>query len=80
MISRAYITEWRDKMPWKLDSQVEQDLILSRLLVELFSDNLKKKIKNPGFRKDTEILLSARINYLPDAGYKIVSSRLVELL
>lgn len=40
MISRAFITEWRDKYPWNLDSQVEQDLILSRLLVELFSNTV----------------------------------------
>jgi len=40
MISRAYITEWREKVFWKTDSQVEQDLILSRLLVEIFSNKL----------------------------------------
>ncbi len=38
MIPRSYITEWRNYAPWILDSQVEHDLILSRLLVELFSN------------------------------------------
>ena len=38
MIQRAYITAWRAHAPWYLDAQVEQDLVLSRALVELFSD------------------------------------------
>jgi predicted nucleotidyltransferase component of viral defense system len=39
MIPRADITEWRTSgFPWKTDAMVEQDLILSRLLVELFSE------------------------------------------
>jgi hypothetical protein len=40
MIQRAFITEWRAKAPWALDEQVEQDLILSRALVELYSDSV----------------------------------------
>ncbi len=40
MISRAYIIEWRNSAPWILDSQVEHDLILNRLLVELFSNKI----------------------------------------
>ncbi len=36
MIPRAYITEWRDRAPWPSDEQVEQDLIITRALVELF--------------------------------------------
>lgn len=38
MIPRAYITAWRSFAPWKFDSQVEQDLIVCRSLVELFSN------------------------------------------
>jgi predicted nucleotidyltransferase component of viral defense system len=38
MISRAYITAWRANAPWSTDAQVEQDLVLSRALVEIFSD------------------------------------------
>jgi len=38
MISRAHITAWRSKAPWATDAQVEQDLIISRAIVELFSD------------------------------------------
>ncbi len=38
MIPRDYITEWRGRAPWSEDFQVEQDLIISRALAELFSD------------------------------------------
>jgi predicted nucleotidyltransferase component of viral defense system len=38
LIQRAYITAWRAHAPWYLDAQVEQDLVLSRVLVELFSN------------------------------------------
>ncbi len=38
MIPQQYITEWSEIAPWKANEQVEQDLIICRALVELFSD------------------------------------------
>lgn len=38
MISRAHITAWQSRAPWSTDAQVEQDLVVSRAIVELFSD------------------------------------------
>jgi predicted nucleotidyltransferase component of viral defense system len=38
MIPRDYILEWRARAPWPQDAQVEQDLVISRALVEIFSD------------------------------------------
>ena len=38
MIPRDYITQWRERAPWSEDFQVEQDLVISRALVEIFSD------------------------------------------
>ena len=40
MIPRAHITAWRSKAPWSTDAQVEQDLVVCRALVDLFSDEL----------------------------------------
>ena len=37
MIPRDYVTEWRARAPWVQDAQVEQDLVIARALVELFS-------------------------------------------
>lgn len=40
MIPRDYITEWRNQAPWVQDFQVEQDLVISRALVAIFSHPL----------------------------------------
>ncbi|MCM1532647.1 MAG: nucleotidyl transferase AbiEii/AbiGii toxin family protein [Bacteroides sp.] len=38
MISRTAITQWHKVAPWNDNAQVEQDLIISRALVAIFSD------------------------------------------
>lgn len=43
MIPRDYITEWRAQAPWVQDFQVEQDLVISRALVEIFSDEVLRE-------------------------------------
>jgi predicted nucleotidyltransferase component of viral defense system len=40
MIPRAHITAWRKIAPWPADALVEQDLVLSRVLVELYAEDL----------------------------------------
>ena len=40
MIPRDYVTAWRTRAPWVQDAQVEQDLVLSRALVEIFSHSV----------------------------------------
>ena len=36
MIPKGHITAWRAYAPWAIDAQVEQDLVISRALVEMF--------------------------------------------
>lgn len=43
MIPRDYITEWRAQAPWVQDFQVEQDLIISKALVDIFSHSLLRE-------------------------------------
>ena len=38
MIPRDHVTAWRAHAPWANDDDVEQDLILSRVLVDIFAD------------------------------------------
>lgn len=38
MIPQNAIHAWRNKVPWNLDEQIEQDLLLSRAIVDLYSD------------------------------------------
>ena len=43
MIPEAFLNEWKNKKaPWIFSAQVEQDLILERLLVELYQDSYIK--------------------------------------
>jgi hypothetical protein len=45
MVPQAYITQWSNNVPWQSNEQVEQDLVISRALVEIFKDDfLSKKI------------------------------------
>ena len=42
MIPRDYITEWRARAPWERDSQVGQDLVICRALIDICSHPLLK--------------------------------------
>jgi predicted nucleotidyltransferase component of viral defense system len=67
MIPQRYIEEWRGTVLWILDSQVEQDLVITRAVVELFSDDLLKK--SLAFRGDTalhKLYLTPQIRYSED--------------
>lgn len=43
MIPQPSITEWRSHAPWIESHQVEQDLVLSKALVQIFSDQMLKE-------------------------------------
>jgi predicted nucleotidyltransferase component of viral defense system len=66
MIEESYIDEWRPEHPWS-NPQVEQDLIISRAIVEIFSDDLLRK--SLVFRGGTalhKIYLSPQARYSED--------------
>jgi predicted nucleotidyltransferase component of viral defense system len=64
MIPRAYLYEWQAYAPWQSNSQVEQDLIIARALVELFSDDLI--LNSLAFRGGTAL---HKLFLLPQARY-----------
>ncbi|HEX4045502.1 MAG TPA: nucleotidyl transferase AbiEii/AbiGii toxin family protein [Gammaproteobacteria bacterium] len=53
MIANAYLDEWQQVVPWSNIKMIEQDLIISRLLVELF--NHPKISESLAFRGGTAI-------------------------
>ena len=53
MIPKPHIAKWQQHAPWKEFAQVEQDLIISRALVEIFSDDFLKE--NLAFRGGTAL-------------------------
>ncbi|MGS2764035.1 nucleotidyl transferase AbiEii/AbiGii toxin family protein [Sinomicrobium sp. M5D2P9] len=53
MIPKPYIAKWKDYAPWNTNEQVEQNLIISRALVALFSDKFLSE--NLAFRGGTAL-------------------------
>lgn len=53
MIPKPYIAKWKDQAPWTTNEQVEQDLIISRALAALFSDEFLSE--NLAFRGGTAL-------------------------
>jgi predicted nucleotidyltransferase component of viral defense system len=53
MIPKPNIAKWQEKAPWRDFAQVEQDLIISRALIAIFSDDFLKE--NLAFRGGTAI-------------------------
>ncbi|MEN8122275.1 MAG: nucleotidyl transferase AbiEii/AbiGii toxin family protein [Bacteroidota bacterium] len=53
MIPKPYIAKWQEHVPWKQFYQVEQDLVISRALVEIFSDKYLRE--NLAFRGGTAL-------------------------
>lgn len=67
MIARRYIEEWKEFSPWPDNSQVEQDLVIERALVEMFSDKLISKTL--AFRGGTafhKLFLKPQVRYSED--------------
>ena len=67
MIPQRYIEQWRTVAPWMLDAQVEQDLVIARTMVEIFSDDLLKN--SLAFRGGTvlhKLYLQPQIRYSED--------------
>lgn len=67
MIGRAHLLEWREFAPWPLESQVEQDLVLSRALVEIFSDEiLRNEVALRGGTALNKLFLKKNLRYSED--------------
>ena len=43
MLPRRYIEEWKAFTPWPEDAQVEQDLVIEKAMLELFSDPFSQR-------------------------------------
>lgn len=70
MLPEAYITQWKLTCPWSRDEFVEQDIILSRLLVEIFSNDIVSN--NLAFRGGTalhKLYLSRPYRYSEDLDF-----------
>lgn len=67
MIPKPTIEKWRAVADWPQDYQVEQDLIISRALVEIFNhDYLKDKVAFRGGTGLNKIVFPKAIRYSED--------------
>jgi len=67
MILRGYIVEWSESIPWSAMHQVEQDLIISRVLVEIYKDEfLSKRLAFRGGTAIHRLFLTQQARYSED--------------
>jgi predicted nucleotidyltransferase component of viral defense system len=64
MIPKDFVLEWREYAPWPSDEQVEQDLVISRAVVEIFSN--KYLADRLAWRGGTAL---SKLYFLPAARY-----------
>jgi predicted nucleotidyltransferase component of viral defense system len=75
MISEDFITEWKINAPWQRLDMIEQDLIISRALVDLYNNDLIRK--NLVFRGGTalnKIYINPPARYSEDIDLVQISS------
>jgi len=67
MINRASIIQWRTQAPWNASEQVEQDLIICRALIAIFSDEyLASRLAFRGGTALHKLYLSPQSRYSED--------------
>lgn len=67
MIPKSHITAWGKKVPWRESWQVEQDLVIERALIEIFSDDfLKERLVFRGGTALHKIYLKPQARYSED--------------
>lgn len=67
MIPQSYITAWRKQAPWQENYQVEQDLIIHRSLIALFSDDfIRERLAFRGGTALHKLFLAPATRYSED--------------
>lgn len=67
MIPRGYIIEWSEQSPWNDMYQIEQDLIISRVLVTIYNDDyLSKRLAFRGGTAIHRLYITPQVRYSED--------------
>lgn len=67
MIPQLHITQWSNHVPWQFNEQVEQDLVISRALVEIFKDDfLAQKLAFRGGTALHKLYVTPQARYSED--------------
>ncbi len=79
MIPKAYIDAWRSQAPLQQDFQVEQDLIISRILVELYqNDYLKEHVAFRGGTALHKLFIKPQARYSEDIDLVQIKERRIK--
>lgn len=67
MIPRAFLTDWEIQAPWRLAARVEQDLIICRAVVDIFSEPaLRERLAFRGGTALHKLFLAPPVRYSED--------------
>ncbi len=67
MLPRRYIEEWKEFAPWLEDAQVEQDLVIEKALLQIYSDPfLRMRLAFRGGTALHKIFLKPQVRYSED--------------
>ena len=70
MIPRAYVFEWQHSAPWIADEQIEQDLILSRILVDIYQNKyLNEQLLFRGGTALNKLFITDPVRYSEDLDF-----------
>ena len=70
MIPQAYILAWHKTAPWQFEYQIEQDLILSKILVEIYNDEfLREQLLFRGGTALTKLFFEKPFRYSEDLDF-----------
>ena len=85
MINRTAIQQWSEHAPWIDNAQIEQDLIICRALVAIFSDeilasqlDMQEKMEDSEFTNDMQSLLRPGITFNPFDAYSLIYSTFID--
>lgn len=75
MIPQVDILNWYENAPWSLDAQVEQDLVLSRALIALYSHpTIQKKLAFRGGTALQKLFFKKQLRYSEDLDFVQIES------
>lgn len=67
MLPRRYIEEWKEFAPWPENAQVEQDLVIEKALMQLYSDqNIQESLAFRGGTALHKLYLKPQVRYSED--------------
>jgi predicted nucleotidyltransferase component of viral defense system len=67
MLPKRYIQEWKKFAPWPEDAQVEQDLVIEKALIQLFSSSfIQERLAFRGGTALHKLFLSPQVRYSED--------------